>query len=67
MSHFGDDEQECNMEARVCEERQAAAQECTSLQDKVNNLSSQLHQAQLQVTTGTLHRYLQFYFYCYYY
>ncbi|XP_045607342.1 ninein-like protein isoform X4 [Procambarus clarkii] len=42
---------ESKMEARVSEERQLAAHECANLQDQVNNLSSQLHQAQLQVTT----------------
>lgn len=41
---------ESNMEARVLEERRIAAQECANLQEQVNNLSSQLHQAQLQVT-----------------
>ncbi|XP_042211969.1 ninein-like isoform X2 [Homarus americanus] len=42
---------ESSMEARVSEERRVAALESANLQEQVNNLSSQLHQAQLQVTT----------------
>ncbi|KAK4318493.1 hypothetical protein Pmani_010512 [Petrolisthes manimaculis] len=41
---------ESSLEAKVSEERHLAAQECSGLQEQVNNLSSQLRQAQHQVT-----------------